>query len=76
MDNKVEALEFSVKKDSKVTNVPFSNLNIRPGIIVCCINRQGKIITPSGKDMILKGDTVIIVTTELGLNDIKDILED
>ncbi|OUQ59120.1 Trk system potassium transport protein TrkA [Tyzzerella sp. An114] len=76
MDNKVEALEFSVKKDSKVTNVPFSNLNIRSGIIVCCINRQGKIITPSGKDMILKGDTVIIVTTELGLNDIKDILED
>ena len=41
---------------------------------MACINRYGRIITPGGKDAIEIGDTVIIVTTNTGLKDLKDIL--
>lgn len=74
LDDKVEALEFAIKQDSKVTNTPLMELNLKKNLLVCAIVRNGKVITPSGKDVILNGDTVIIVTTNKGLTDIIDIL--
>ena len=76
MDNRVEALEFVVRDDSSVTNTPLMSLNLKENLLICCINRNGRIITPSGKDSILKGDSVVVVTTKKGLNDIKDIIKD
>lgn len=76
MDNRVEALEFIVRENSAVTNTPLMNLNLKENLLICCINRNGRIITPSGKDVILKGDSVVIVTTKLGLNNIRDIIKD
>ena len=52
------------------------SLNLKENLLICCKNRNGKIITPSGKDSILKGDSVVVVTTKKGLNDIKDIIKD
>lgn len=74
LDDKVEALEFSIKQESKVTNTPLMELNLKKNLLVCAIVRNGTLITPSGKDTILNGDTVIVVTTNKGLTDIKDIL--
>lgn len=76
MDNQVEALEFLIKEDSEVTDVPFLNLNLKKNLLICCIVRKGRIITPSGRDFIHKGDKVIVVTTHKGLEDISDILDD
>ncbi len=72
--NKAEALEFRVDKDSSVVGIPLQNLKFKPNLLVACINRNGKIITPNGRDTIEAGDTVVIVTTQTGLNDLKDIL--
>ena len=35
---------------------------------------ERQIIIPNGKDYIQEGDTVVIVTTNKGLNDLNDIL--
>ena len=43
-------------------------------LLIACINRGGKIIIPSGTDCIMEGDTVIIVTTHGGFDEIDDIL--
>ena len=67
-------LEFRVDKDSSVVGIPLQNLKFKPNLLVACINRNGKIITPNGRDTIEAGDTVVIVTTQTGLNDLKDIL--
>lgn len=75
-DGRAEALEFFIKEESKVTNIPLGKLRIRKNILVCCINRGGQIITPGGQDEIHVGDSVIVVLTHSKLNDIKDILED
>jgi len=75
MDNRVEALEFKVN-DESITETPLMHLNLKKDLLVCCIKRGRDIITPSGKDVIKKGDSVIIVTTHIGLKDIKDIIKD
>ena len=50
-------------------------LPIKDNTLIACINRKGKIITPKGQDVILPGDTVIVVTTKVGYKDISDIFE-
>ncbi len=75
-DGRAEALEFYIKEPSKITGVPLGKLKIRKNILVCCINRSGRIIIPGGQDELLVGDSVIVVLTHSRLNDIKDILED
>ena len=75
LDGRAEALEFSIKEDSAVTNVPLMDLNLKDNLLICCINRNGQILTPRGQNMITVGDTVILVTTNRGLGDIRDILK-
>ena len=74
-DQKVEAIEFRVNDESRVTNIPLMNLDLKDDLLISFINRHGKIIIPSGQDCIKAGDTVMIVTTQKGLVDISDILE-
>ncbi len=74
-DNRVEALEFCVKEDSPVIGVQLQNLPIRPNMLICSINHRGSISIPGGQSVIRAGDMVIVVTTNTGLNDIKDILK-
>ncbi len=71
---KAEALEFSATAKSAVCGKPLMELHIRPNLLIGAINRNGKILTPGGRDTIEPGDTVIVVTTARGLNDLDDIL--
>lgn len=73
-DQRVEALEFRVYDSSPVTGTPLKDLNLKKGLLISFINRNGAIIIPSGNDCIEIGDTVMIVTTHTGFNDIQDIL--
>ena len=72
--DKAEALEFHVNESSKVVGVPLEKLNLKDNLVICCIKRKGQIITPNGQDCIKKGDYVIVVTTNMGLQDLSDIL--
>jgi trk system potassium uptake protein TrkA len=74
-NHRVEAIEFRVDKESKVTNVPIKDLDIKKNVLISFINRHGKIILPSGQDCIKPGDTVMIVTTKTGFKDLSDILD-
>ena len=74
LDGKAEALEFNVLENAPIINKKLEDLDLKQGVLVACINRNGTIITPRGKDVILPGDTVIIVTTNKGFEDISDIL--
>lgn len=77
MDNKVDALEFLIKEGCSLCDTPISQLKLKrdKDLLISCINHMGKIEIPSGQSVIHEGDTVIIVTTQHGLNDIEDILK-
>ena len=74
LDDRVEALEFTVQGESAITAAPLSELKLKAHQLICCITRGDKIIIPRGSDRIQPGDSVIVVTLEKGLHDIKDIL--
>ncbi len=76
LNNQAEALEFLIRENSPVVGVTLSELNTRDNLLLCCINRRGRIIIPRGQDTIEVGDTVMVVTTHRGLRDIRDILKE
>lgn len=73
-DNKVEALEFVISADAPIINTPLQNLKLKNNMLIGCINRNGMIMIPNGQTQIQVGDTVIVITTQTGLQDISDIL--
>lgn len=73
--DKVEALEFVIRKDSPVTNVSLSKLNLKPGVLIALIEREGRVFIPRGSDSIQADDRVIVITKATGMCDVKDILE-
>lgn len=74
VDNRVEALEFTVKKDSRVINKPLSTLKLKDQLLLGSIYRDNQLIIPTGKDTIQVGDSVIVVTIHKGLNNLDEIL--
>lgn len=75
IEDKAEALEFNIKEGSSIINRPLEQLRLKHNILIASIIRGGKIITPRGKDMMMVGDSVVVVTTDTGLDNIEDILE-
>ncbi len=74
VDNKAEALEFVIRSDAPMVGIPLQDLKLKSNLLIGCINRGGKIILANGQTTMEVGDTVIIITTQPGLRDIKDIL--
>lgn len=74
LEDKVEAIEFSITKESSVTGVPLSKLHLKDNVLIGFLFRNGKIIFPGGQDSIEVGDTVMVATTNFGFTDIQDIL--
>lgn len=73
-DNQVEAIQFRVPENSKVTHQLLQDMNMKANLVIAYIVRGNKLIFPSGKDMMKPGDQVIIVTTIKSLENIEDIL--
>jgi trk system potassium uptake protein TrkA len=75
LDGQVEAMEFVVRPGTtNITGIKLSELGLKKNLLVCAINRGGKIITPTGQDTIEDGDIVVIVTTRTGIRDLNDIV--
>ncbi len=75
VDDRVEALEFIIKDASRYTNIPLKHLAIKPNNLIACIGRKRQIIIPNGNDFLQIGDSVVVVTKDKKVQDIKDILE-
>lgn len=74
MDSNVEALEFNAGADFKGCDIPLKELPIKDNILIAGIMRGRRPIIPSGDDVILPGDKVIVITGRKGLSDLSDII--
>lgn len=72
-DGKAEAMEFRVTREAFYCGKPLQELSLRDNLLIGCISRDGKIITPRGSDTIEVGDSVIVVTTHGGIATLNDI---
>jgi len=73
MDDKAEALEFIVRPDFPMTDIPLKEMRLKPNILLVGILRGRRAIIPSGDDVILPGDRVVVLTTGHRLHDLSDI---
>jgi trk system potassium uptake protein TrkA len=71
----IEAAEFTVLEGSPIIGKPLMKLDLKEGVLVGMIQRGRTQITPRGQDVIEAGDSVVIVTKGISLNDITDILK-
>ena len=74
MDGKVEAAEFNVAADFEYKEIPIKELKIKKNILIAGIIRKRKAIIPSGDDVIMAGDKVIVIAAKTVLNDLSDIM--
>ena len=76
IEGKAEALEFLIQAGSPVIGIPLSRLPLKKGVLIACIYRNRQVIIPKGQTMIEVDDRVIIVTKQIGFQDVRDILQD
>lgn len=74
VEGQAEILEFNVKEDSKILNIPLKKLKLPNDILVATIARKNEVVIPRGNDSILKGDRVIIIAKNNKINDIDELL--
>jgi trk system potassium uptake protein TrkA len=74
VDNKVEASEFVASPSAKVLHIKLKDLNLKKNILIGGIIRNHQIIIPSGMTSIEERDSVIVVSKDIILNDLDDIL--
>ena len=72
---KAEAAEFTVGEGSPIIGKPLSELSFKPNVLIAAIQRGGAQITPRGQSIIEAGDSVIVVTKGIVLEDVSDILK-
>jgi trk system potassium uptake protein TrkA len=74
MDGEAEALEFNVKQDPRLTDIPLKELTLKKNILIAGIIRDRKTIIPGGNDIIMAGDKVVVIAAGIKLSDLSDIL--
>ena len=75
VNNKIEAVQFIANKNSRLTNAPLKDLKLKENILIAAIIRNGEPIIPSGSTTIQLGDSVIVVSKDYTLYELKDIME-
>ena len=73
VNNQVEALEFSAKKQESFYNKPLKDLKVKEHCLIACIIRNSEIIIPNGQSEIHLGDNVVVVTTHKNFDDLNDV---
>lgn len=74
-EGRCEAMEFLVDSDTKFCNTPLKKIKFRKNVLLACITHQNNIIIPNGDSEFVKGDTLIVVASEVVIKNINDIFE-
>ncbi len=74
MDGKAEAIEFIVEETFSRSNIPLKDLKMEKNSIISGIIRGRKLIIPSGNDVILPGDRVVVIVAGQHFDDLSDII--
>ena len=75
VNNQVEALEFAVRKQSKLFDKQLKDITLKDNCLIACIIRSEKVIIPNGSSTIEVGDNVVVVTTHKNFDDLADIFD-
>ena len=72
-DGAAEAMEFTVTKATRNLDIPLKQLRLKRGVLLAVIVRGTDIIIPEGSSCIKEGDSVIVISREVLIQDLNDI---
>ncbi len=75
LDGSIEALEFKVKDDCALIGIPIHRLNIKKGVLIAGILRNRRPIIPTGNDVFIPGDRVVVIAEGSHPADLSDIVK-
>ncbi len=75
MNGMAEALEFKVLSDFEFTGIPLKEMKIHKNVLIAGITRGNEGMIPTGDDVIMSGDSVIIVAEGKRILALTDIIE-
>ncbi|MDE6785319.1 MAG: Trk system potassium transporter TrkA [Ruminococcus sp.] len=75
VNDRMEAIEFVVREHKDYVGIPLKKLKLRSGILIASIVRGNELIIPKGDDFIKVNDSVVVVTTNRGFGDLKQIFD-
>ena len=75
VNDRLEAIEFVIREQKEYVDVPLKKLKLRNGILIASIARGNELIIPKGDDCLKVNDSVVVVTTNKGFGDLKDIFD-
>ena len=75
MDGGAEALEFVVMDDFEFANIPLKEMKIKKDVLIAGIIRGKKAFTPSGDDVIMSGDKVVVICKGESIYSLTEIVE-
>ncbi len=75
VNGQIETMEFVIGDTAKYINIPLKDLPIKANNLIAAIARGSEVIVPGGMDVILPGDSVIIVTMNKKVQNFDDILK-
>lgn len=67
--------EFIAHEGARGIGIALRDLRLRRGVLVAGIIRDRKPMIPTGDDMILDGDRVVVIASGMCLRDLSDIFE-
>ena len=75
MNDRLEAIEFVVRERREYVGIPLKKLKLREGLLIASIVRGNELIIPKGDDFLMVNDSVVVVTTNKGFGDLKQIFD-
>jgi len=74
MDGNAEALMFNVNSDFEYLDIPLKDISFKKNLLIVGILRNRKAIVPTGNDVIMAGDKVVVISKDYILYDLADII--
>lgn len=75
MNNQVHAFEYKLLKSNNLLGTRIMDLKFKEDTLIAFIFRTGKVIFPSGADMLQKGDRIALITKETDYTDLEDFIQ-
>lgn len=75
VNDRLEAIEFVIREQKDYVDVPLKKLKLRNGILIASIIRGNELIIPKGDDCLKVNDSVVVITTNKGFGDLKQIFD-
>lgn len=73
-DNKTAVLEFVLSPDCKILGIPIKKLIFRSGLMIGLIVRNKEMIIPSGDDIFMPGDHVLVIDIDDKIRNFNEIV--